>query len=654
MIKVLSKETIDRISAGEVVERPSNVVKELVENAIDSGATAITVEIKAGGLDLIRVTDNGSGIEPDQMKTAFLRHATSKIEEASDLDSITTLGFRGEALASICAVSETEMISALPGSLTGNRLIIRGGDEISFEEIGAPSGTTVIVRNLFYNTPARKKFLKTNSTEGSYVAELMEKIALSHPEISFQYSMDNRSRFHTSGNGDLMEVIFRVFGRETAGSLVPISAENDRFKVSGFLGKPEIIRSNRNMEIYFLNGRYVKNNFISTAVEEGYREYLMLHKFPVVFLNFAIDPSKVDVNVHPAKLDVRISDQQMFFAFVSSSIHDVMTKAEMIPENILTSDADKKVASKESAAEVASGKNPEPFELKRTGLSGVESAVKAFSQTVSKPSVTTFNYDFESEVSKAENVSEDSFFEDDRKDVKPVPVPETETEAAAVEKSDAEVFLENTSFKQSQLFEDHLLDRDKRASYKIIGQVFDTYWIVQYEQQMFIIDQHAAHEKVNYERFVKRIHAGEHPTQMLMPPIIVTLTGAEEAVLNDNIESFRNIGFEIENFGGNEYALRGVPTDLFRHSEKELFLAILDELAENPGLGSFKTIDEKIAGMACKASVKGGDRIGVEQAQKLIDELLTLDNPYNCPHGRPTIISITKTEMEKKFQRIVN
>ncbi len=654
MIKVLSKETIDRISAGEVVERPSNVVKELVENAIDSGATAITVEIKAGGLDLIRVTDNGSGIEPDQMKTAFLRHATSKIEEASDLDSITTLGFRGEALASICAVSETEMISALPGSLTGNRLIIRGGDEISFEEIGAPSGTTVIVRNLFYNTPARKKFLKTNSTEGSYVAELMEKIALSHPEISFQYSMDNRSRFHTSGNGDLMEVIFRVFGRETAGSLVPISAENDRFKVSGFLGKPEIIRSNRNMEIYFLNGRYVKNNFISTALEEGYREYLMLHKFPVVFLNFTIDPSKVDVNVHPAKLDVRISDQQMFFAFVSSSIHDVMTKAEMIPENILTSDADKKAASKESAAEVASGKNPEPFELKRTGLSGVESAVKAFSQTVSKPSVTTFNYDFESEVSKAENVSEDSFFEDDRKDVKPVPVPETETEAAAVEKSDAEVFLENTSFKQSQLFEDHLLDRDKRASYKIIGQVFDTYWIVQYEQQMFIIDQHAAHEKVNYERFVKRIHAGEHPTQMLMPPIIVTLTGAEEAVLNDNIESFRNIGFEIENFGGNEYALRGVPTDLFRHSEKELFLAILDELAENPGLGSFKTIDEKIAGMACKASVKGGDRIGIEQAQKLIDELLTLDNPYNCPHGRPTIISITKNEMEKKFQRIVN
>ena len=654
MIKVLSKETIDRISAGEVVERPSNVVKELVENAIDSGATAITVEIKAGGLDLIRVTDNGSGIETDQMKTAFLRHATSKIEEASDLDSITTLGFRGEALASICAVSETEMISALPGSLTGNRLIIRGGDEISFEEIGAPSGTTVIVRNLFYNTPARKKFLKTNSTEGSYVAELMEKIALSHPEISFQYSMDNRSRFHTSGNGDLMEVIFRVFGRETAGSLVPISAENDRFKVSGFLGKPEIIRSNRNMEIYFLNGRYVKNNFISTAVEEGYREYLMLHKFPVVFLNFTIDPSKVDVNVHPAKLDVRISDQQMFFAFVSSSIHDVMTKAEMIPENILTSDADKKAASKESAAEVASGKNPEPFELKRTGLSGVESAVKAFSQTVFKPSVTTFNYDFESEVSKAENVSEDSFFEDDRKDVKPVPVPETENEAAAVEKSDAEVFLENTLFKQSQLFEDHLLDRDKRSSYKIIGQVFDTYWIVQYEQQMFIIDQHAAHEKVNYERFVKRIHAGEHPTQMLMPPIIVTLTGAEEAVLNDNIESFRNIGFEIENFGGNEYALRGVPTDLFRHSVKELFLAILDELAENPGLGSFKTIDEKIAGMACKASVKGGDRIGIEQAQKLIDELLTLDNPYNCPHGRPTIISITKNEMEKKFQRIVN
>ena len=657
MIKVLNKETIDRISAGEVVERPSNVVKELVENAIDSGATAITVEIKAGGLDMIRVTDNGCGIEPDQMKTAFLRHATSKIENASDLDSITTLGFRGEALASICAVSETEMISALPGSLTGNRLIIRGGDEISFEEIGAPAGTTVIVRNLFYNTPARKKFLKTNSTEGSYVAELMEKIALSHPEVSFQYSMDNRSRFHTSGNGDLMEVIFRVFGRETAGSLVPISAENDRFKIAGFLGKPEIIRSNRNMEIYFMNGRFVKNNFISTAVEEGYREYLMLHKFPVVFLNFSVDPSKVDVNVHPAKLDVRISDQQMFFAFVSSSIHDVMTKAEMIPENILTSDADKKEFSKESAKEIASGKNPEPFEAKRTGLSGVESTVKAFSESVSAPFKSSVSYNF-APSEDAASVSEDSFFEDERKDVKTETVKTVESdslhESDAEGKTDADVFLENTTFKQSQLFEDHLLDADKRASYKIIGQVFDTYWIVQYEQQMFIIDQHAAHEKVNYERFVKRIHAGEHPTQMLMPPIIVTLTGAEEAVLNDNIDSFRNIGFEIENFGGNEYALRGVPTDLFRHSEKELFLAILDELAENPGLGSFKTIDEKIAGMACKASVKGGDRIGFEQAEKLIDELLTLDNPYNCPHGRPTIISITKTEMEKKFQRIVN
>ncbi len=654
MIKVLNKETIDRISAGEVVERPSNVVKELVENAIDSGATAITVEIKAGGLDMIRVTDNGCGIDPSEMKTAFLRHATSKIEEASDLDSITTLGFRGEALASICAVSETEMISALQGSLTGNRLIIRGGEEISFEEIGAPAGTTMIVRNLFYNTPARKKFLKTNSTEGSYVAELMEKIALSHPEISFQYSMDNRSRFHTSGNGDLMEVIFRVFGREAAGSLVPISAENDRFKVTGFLGKPEIIRSNRNMEIYFLNGRYVKNNFISTAVEEGYREYLMLHKFPVVFLNFSIDPSKVDVNVHPTKLDVRISDQQMFFAFVSSSIHDVMTKAEMIPENILTSDSDKKASAKESAAEVASGKNPEPFELKRTGVSGIENTVKAYSQTVSKPSVTYFGYNFEDEVSKASEFSEDSFFEDERKVAASYAVTASENIPAEIEKTEAEQFLENTTFKQAQLFEDHLLDKDKRASYKIIGQVFDTYWIVQYEQQMFIIDQHAAHEKVNYERFVKRIHAGEHPTQMLMPPIIVTLTGAEESVLNDNLESFKNIGFDIENFGGNEYALRGVPTDLFRHSEKELFLAILDELAENPGLGSFKTIDEKIAGMACKASVKGGDRIGIEQAQKLIDELLTLDNPYNCPHGRPTIISITKTEMEKKFQRIVN
>nr|MCR5619351.1 DNA mismatch repair endonuclease MutL [Lachnospiraceae bacterium] len=653
MIKVLNKETIDRISAGEVVERPVNVVKELVENSVDSGALAITVEIKGGGIDLIRVTDNGCGVEPSDMKTAFLRHATSKIDNAGDLDHIETLGFRGEALASICAVSETEMISCLEGSITGNRLFIRGGEEVSFEEIGAPKGTTLIVRNLFYNTPARKKFLKTASTETSYIVEMMEKIALSHPDISFQLITDNRSRFHTTGSGDLLDVIFRVFGRDTASMLVPISAENDCLKLSGFLGKPESVRSNRNMEVYFINGRYVRNDFISSAIEEGYREYLMLHKFPVVFLNFLIDPSRVDVNVHPAKLDVRLTDQNTFFAFVSASIHDVLKSAEMIPENILTNDKEKRDAEKASKEEIASGKNPEPFEAVRKG-DAIQSAVRAYSE-------------FTGTGSYAESaVSEDSFFEDDRKTLNTFSLKHsafgsssvssgsdedlssadrTPPDAAPVEKDAAAEFLKNTYFEQKHLFEDHLLDEGKRAKYRIIGQVFDTYWIVQYEQKMFIIDQHAAHEKVNYERMMKRIYSGENHSQLLMPPVVVSLSASEENVLLDNKEAFERAGFEVENFGGSEYALRGVPVDLFGHSEKELFLAVLDEMSLNPGLGTFKTIDEKIAGMACKASVKGGDRIGFEQAEKLIDELLTLDNPYNCPHGRPTIISITKTEM---------
>ncbi len=679
MIRILNKETIDRISAGEVVERPVNVAKELVENAIDSGASAITVEIKGGGIEQIRVTDNGCGISSDDMKTAFLRHATSKIEKADDLDSIETLGFRGEALASICAVSETEMISCMQGVLTGNRLIIRGGEEISFEEIGAPLGTTVLVRNLFYNTPARKKFLKTPSTEGSYIAEMMEKIALSHPDIAFQFSQDGRSRFHTSGSGELLEVIYRVYGRDTADSLVPIRSENDMFRIEGYLGKPEMVRSNRNMEVYFINGRYVRNAFMSSAIEEGYREYLMLHKFPVVFLNFYADPFCVDVNVHPAKLDVRISDQNSFFSFVSSSIHEVMTSAEMIPENILTTDKDRKESAKTSESEVRSGKNPEPFEFKRSISENIESTIKAFSKasgySFSGTSLTGASsvsektsygdYVLSGDSSDPED-AEGSFFEDERNtdglknpdlnNAAKSPVSEDHFDNAlgiqASSKSDE--FLKGAVFKQKELFEDHLLDRDKRASYRIIGQVFDTYWIIQYEDKMFIIDQHAAHEKVNYERMVKRMHAGEHPSQQLMPPVIVSLTPAEDQVLIDNMSSFEKIGFEIEPFGGNEYALRGVPTDLFGHSEKELFLAILDEISVNPGVGPFKSIDEKIAGMACKASVKGGDRIGYEQAEKLIDELLTLDNPYNCPHGRPTIISMTKTEMEKKFKRITD
>ncbi|MCR4792496.1 MAG: DNA mismatch repair endonuclease MutL [Lachnospiraceae bacterium] len=696
MIRVLNKETIDRISAGEVVERPVNVVKELVENAIDSGAGAITVEIKGGGIDLIRVTDNGCGIASDEMKTAFMRHATSKIDKADDLDSIVTLGFRGEALASICAVSETEMISCVQGALTGNKLYIRGGEEISFDEIGAPSGTTVIVRNLFFNTPARKKFLKTASTEGSYIGEMMEKIALSHPDIAFQFTADGRSRFHTSGSGDLLEVIYRVYGKETADALVPVKAENDMFRIEGYLGKPEMVRSNRNMEIYFINGRYVRNTFMSSAVEEGYREYLMLHKFPVVFLNFETDPFCVDVNVHPAKLDVRISDQNAFFVFVSSSIHDVMTAAEMIPENILTTDAEKKEMAKASAAEVHSGKNPEPFEMKRSAAENIQGTLRAFNRASGYDmGVTSVNAGqvaedgFYKSVKAApdksasddffespgrSSASDDDFFEDetmpasDSRTHQNAPAMTDHQDSVYAEDADssdedhgsglapdpASEYLEGAVLRQKSLFDDHLLEKDKRASYRIIGQVFDTYWIVQYEDKMFIIDQHAAHEKVNYERFVKRIRNDEHPTQMLVPPVIVSLTSSEEQVFLDNKESFEKIGFEVESFGGNEYALRGVPTDLFGHSEREMFLAVLDEMASNPGLGSFRTIDEKIAGMACKASVKGGDRIGYEQAEKLIDELLLLDNPYNCPHGRPTIISISKTEMEKKFKRIVD
>lgn len=674
-IKVLDKQTIDHIAAGEVVEKPASVVKELVENSIDAGATAITVEVKDGGISFIRVTDNGCGIAKDELRTAFLRHATSKITDKEDLNAITTLGFRGEALSSICAVSRLEVISREPQELTGTRLSLEGGFEIDFNEIGAPTGTTILVRDLFFNTPARKKFLKTPITETSYISDFMQFLAISKPEIAFQYTVNGQSRFHTTGNGDLKETIYRVFGREISEGLLPFEANTEGIQISGFLGKPEMVRANRNFEVYYINHRYVKSGYIAKAIEEGYKEYLMQHKFPVVFLNFQVDPHVVDVNVHPTKMEVRISGQATLAGFLATTIQKSLKSKEMLPSNSLMTSKEHRDYSKASLREVQVGKNPEPFLYKKES----DTHKKDNIPVVQERSIYSISY--KPTDKKIEN--EDFIFEDHRK---PMPISEESSpeenltkegspkEIISTEIISSESKPEKTenpnsvvdeplliinpdSFEQQSLLEEHILSQGNRGKFRIIGQAFDTYWMVQFEDQLLMIDQHAAHEKVNYERLMKNFREQKIATQMLLPSVVVTLNSKEQIALMEHMDAFERLGFQIEEFGGNEYSLRGVPTDLYGHNERELFLQILEDLTDTgskSGAQTFHSIEEKIASMACKASIKGGMHISLEEAEKLIDEMLTLENPYNCPHGRPTTIVMSKYEMERKFKRVVN
>ena len=687
-IHVLDSRTIDRIAAGEVVERPASVVKELVENAIDAGSTAITVEAKEGGIEFVRVTDNGCGIEREQLPTAFLRHATSKIEDADDLNHIASLGFRGEALSSIAAVSRVEIITKRKENLTGTRMVLEGAKEQSVDEIGAPDGTTFLMRNLFFNTPVRRKFLKQPATEGSYITDLMEHLALSRPDISFKFVLGNQTRFHTSGNGDLREVIYRIYGREIATQLVPIQIEENGIKVEGYLGKPVLVRSNRNFEIYFINGRFIRSGVIAKAIEEGYKQYLMQHKFPLCVLHITMDTETVDVNVHPSKMDVRFSDGMAFARMLSEKIAATLRNREMIPDASL--EDEKSIQKKEQEDRKASWKEhtPEVFEKKREESYRVMEAAKYEAvpkdrrEFIQKPIWQEAHAGIQTSIRKPEPVSaqteeqpaapvaapepkEDDFFVEAEPlkptSLEPVICPETAEVMEAVdgipaEKQPSAMDMEPVvkDVQQMNLFEEKLLSVQNRSRYRIIGQVFDTYWLIQFEDKLFIIDQHAAHEKVKYERLMKQFHEKSVVSQRLMPPIIVSLTGQEESILHTYEDAFAQLGFEIEAFGGNEYALRSVPVDLYGCSERELFLAVLDELSQETGnRGSFQVIEEKIASMSCKAAVKGNNRLSLQEAEELIDELLTLDNPYNCPHGRPTIITMTETDLEKKFKRIV-
>ncbi|WP_270387760.1 DNA mismatch repair endonuclease MutL [Blautia hansenii] len=633
-IAVLSQNTIDKIAAGEVVERPASVVKELVENAIDAGATAITVEIKEGGISFIRVTDNGGGIPKEQVPLAFLRHATSKITQAEDLLQITSLGFRGEALSSISAVSQMEVITKAPEDFMGVRYVIEGGQEKVLEDVGAPNGTTMLVRNLFFNTPARKKFLKTAMTEAGYVSSYMEQLALSHHNISFKYMVNGQLRLHTSGNANLKDVIYGIYGRDITRELLPVQYEVSGLSVSGFIGKPSIARGNRNFENYYINGRYVKSKLLMKAIEEAYKPYMMQHKYPFVCLQYDIHGEDVDVNVHPTKMEVRFQNQSAIYNATYDLITDALAGKEIIPEVSLTP----KPAVGEKQAQIKEEKIPvpEPFEKNRIAEEKPVYAPVGLRPASAEPKTE----------SKAEPINVNEPIKPREPEIQAKPE-EQKKEAFPKEKQAVE------KAEQLELFDNRLLSKEARIHHRIIGQLFDTYWLVEYDNKFYIIDQHAAHEKVLYERFLKEFAKKEILSQMISPPSLISLNLQESNLLKASLEIFREFGFEISEFGGKEYSIHAVPANIYGVSVQELFIQILDSLEQEHVSKTPDILAERIATAACKAAVKGNNRLSVKEADALIDELLNLENPYNCPHGRPTIISMTKYELEKKFKRIV-
>ena len=717
MIKVLDQNTINKIAAGEVIEKPSSVIKELVENSIDSGATAVTVEVKGGGLSFLRVTDNGAGIKKDEVKLAFLRHATSKLVTVEDLLSISSLGFRGEALASIAAVAQVEMITKTADDVTGLRYQIYGGKEISSEEIGAPGGTTIIVRNLFYNTPARKKFMKTDATETSYIYDLMCRICMSHPEISFKFIANGTDKLFTSGNGKLRDIIYHIYGRDITSNLLEINAENDYMKISGYIARPCISRGNRSFEGYYVNHRYIKSAVLTKAIEDAFRTFVMIHKFPFTEINFQVRPDLLDVNVHPTKMELKFANSQDIYSFTYNAIRETLLFKELIPDV-----APGKDPKPETFKQRDVGKAPEAFENKRR-----EAIVRAEERTVpqSQPeqhrpaepqnqpeqlrSAETQTspqqlcpiepqtssqpvhpvIEIIDETSSSNNKGSDVI--DNNKTEKPAgnyiyadrnndleraivqnrnvvnespaytaPAPARPSVTAATQDSTVSAasdaaYIEEAEKKyvQQDMFQEKFLTKEARAKHRLIGQLFKTYWLIEYDGKFFIMDQHAAHEKVKYEELMENYKNKKIYSQYLMPPAVVTLSAAEIEFLHENMDMFEALGYQIENFGGREFKLNAVPDNLFGLDGRELFIDFIADASSSAKKVTIDTFIHKLSTMACKAAIKGNTEISFKEADALIDQLLKLENPYTCPHGRPTVISMTEAEIEKKFKRIV-
>lgn len=665
-IQLLDQATINQIAAGEVIDRPSSVVKELLENAIDAKATAITVEIKDGGISFIRINDNGCGIEKDQVRKAFLRHATSKLHTIDDLLDIGSLGFRGEALSSIAAIAQVELISKPPEAMLGISYQIEDGEEKSLTQIGAPDGTTILVRNLFYHVPARKKFLKTAATEGNYINQLMENMAMLRPDISMRFINGGQNKLYTSGNGRLKDLIYTIYGREISSNVLEINYECPLFAVTGYIGKPIISRGNRTFENYYINGRFVKSRLIAAAIEQAYKPFMMQHRYPFTVLHIKIKPDLIDVNVHPAKMEVRFQQENEIYELLAGAIENTLRGKEFIPDVSDDGKAEKKVQEKQ--------KLPEPFEQRR---------LQAMKEIIPPPPAEHKTQNEQKPSAEHKTQSEQKLPRNEEQPKVPSKLSEPVCEYKAEKKqtikdSDSkwesasgihkrigqdvsqtvnqmptqpEQKLEKTE--QQTLFTEPLLSEKARIHHRLIGQLFDTYWLIQYGNQLYIMDQHAAHEKVNYERLMEAYRKKERITQFVSPPMVISLTRAEEAILEEFKSEFERIGFTIEPYGGREYAISEIPANLYGINEKELFLEMLSDLEDRGSMQPSELIASKLASMSCKAAIKGGQKISFQEADALVSQLLTLENPYACPHGRPTIITMTKYELEKKFKRIV-
>ena len=677
-IQLLDQATINQIAAGEVIDRPSSVVKELLENAIDAKATAITVEIKDGGISFIRITDNGCGIEKDQVRKAFLRHATSKLHTIDDLLDIGSLGFRGEALSSIAAIAQVELISKPPEAMLGISYQIEDGEEKSLTQIGAPDGTTILVRNLFYHVPARKKFLKTAATEGNYINQLMENMAMLRPDISMRFINGGQNKLYTSGNGRLKDLIYTIYGREISSNVLEINYECPLFAVTGYIGKPIISRGNRTFENYYINGRFVKSRLIAAAIEQAYKPFMMQHRYPFTVLHIKIKPELIDVNVHPAKMEVRFQQENEIYELLASAIENTLRGKEFIPDVSDDGKAEKKVQEKQ--------KLPEPFEQRR---------LQAMKEIIPPPPAEHKIQNEQKPSAEHKTQSEQKIFTENKiqseqklpKNEEQPKVPSKLSDPSGEYKIEKKQTIKDSDSKwelasgihkrigqdvsqtvnqmppqpeqklekpeQQTLFTEPLLSEKARIHHRLIGQLFDTYWLIQYGNQLYIMDQHAAHEKVNYERLMEAYRKKERITQFVSPPMVISLTRAEEAILEEFKSEFERIGFTIEPYGGREYAISEIPANLYGINEKELFLEMLSDLEDRGSMQPSELIASKLASMSCKAAIKGGQKISFQEADALVSQLLTLENPYACPHGRPTIITMTKYELEKKFKRIV-
>lgn len=649
-IQVLDQETINKIAAGEVIERPSSVVKELVENAIDAGATAVTIEIKDGGISFIRITDNGSGISKDDIPMAFLRHSTSKIKSIEDLMNVSSLGFRGEALSSIAAVSQVELITKTSDDFTGSRYVIEGGNEISLEEVGAPDGTTFIVRNLFYNTPVRRKFLKTAATEAGYVNALIEHLSLSHPDISFRFINNNQNKLHTSGNMNLKDIIYGVYGRDITSNLMKISGKTQDVEITGFIGKPVICRGNRGYENYYINGRYIKSSIITKAIEEAYKGYIMPHNYPFTAIHFKINPSIMDVNVHPTKMELRFSKNEFVYRFVLETVKECLANRELAA----------RVKLPDPVKQQQFTKSPE--NIKQTEKSYVQENTdsKPYQAPRIEPPRESFYNSTESSVKqKTVNENQTTGFIKNITDYTKMP-PTRLPEPFEIKRSDEMIKEDKKIYEaekkqeaeQLSMFDTPLMSGKAKADYRIIGQLFETYWLIEYEDKFYMMDQHAAHEKILYERFMNHLKVKDMDTQMIMPPVIIELNMQQEDAYKRNKQAFSRLGFEIEEFGGNAYKVNGLPAGLPNINLKQMLIDMIDGLTDDNST-DLDIITERVATMSCKAAVKGNNKLSFEEAKELIEELMQAENPYNCPHGRPTLIVMSKYEVERKFKRIL-